>query len=160
MKKLQIFQFVKNIEIRKSQYAPRALEGSVTSFDLENTVIENFRSKASFWIIVWHIIFFLFNINHLIWPQKQGSAQKKFWSELGTHFLGSDPEPIGTHFFGSDPEPTGAHFLSSDLGPETHIFEIRVGSTRVPGFRTCRPLLKNTFKSDPNRLTLWSEVVT
>ena len=29
---------------------------------------------------------------------KQGSAQKKIWSEPGTHFLGSDLEPTGTHF--------------------------------------------------------------
>ena len=45
-----------------------------------------------------------------------------------------------------NPEPTG-----------THIFEIRVGSTRnpwVPGFRTCRPLLTRPF---PEEIGPWTK---
>ena len=48
-----------------------------------------------------------------------------------------------------NPEPTGTLFGPMCLEPGTHIFEIRVGSTRNPGthdqFRTCRPLVGIVF---------------
>ena len=76
------------------------------------------------------------------WTLEQGSAQKKFWSEPGTHwnpFFGFRPgtrNPLEPTCWVPtwNPEPTGTHFLGSGSEPGTHwnpLFRVRLG-TRNP----------------------------